>query len=47
MLTHIIYSFAIPTAEGGLRPLENADTAKQIIQEAHNAGRKVLLAIGG
>ena len=47
VLIHIIYFFAIPTAEGGLRPLENADTAKQIIQEAHNAGRKVLLAIGG
>ena len=47
VLTHIIYGFAIPTAEGGLRPLENADTAISIINEAHASGRKVLLAIGG
>ena len=46
-LTHINYSFAIPTSEGSLLPLENADIAKQIIQTAHVKGVKVLLAIGG
>lgn len=46
-LTHINYSFAIPTAEGGLRPLENPETAKAIIEEAHKHGVKVLLAVGG
>lgn len=47
VLTHINYAFAIPTAEGGLRPLENAAVAQQIIQQAHHSGCKVLLAVGG
>lgn len=47
ILTHVIYAFAIPTAEGGLRPLENAETAQEIIQAAHANGVKVLLAVGG
>lgn len=47
VLTHINYAFAIPTAEGGLRPLENPDTAKTIIRDAHANGVKVLLAVGG
>lgn len=47
VLTHVVYAFAIPTAEGGLRPLENAATAKKIIKEAHENDVKVLLAVGG
>ena len=47
VLTHINYAFAIPTAKGGLRSLENADTAKKIIKKAHKSGVKVLLAVGG
>lgn len=47
ILTHVIYAFAIPTAEGDLRPLENADTAKEIIRKAHKNDTKVLLAVGG
>lgn len=47
ILTHVIYAFAIPTAEGGLRPLENPEAAQAIIADAHKAGRKVLLAVGG
>lgn len=46
-VTHVIYAFAIPTAEGGLMPLENPNTAKQLIANAHAAGAKVLLAVGG
>lgn len=46
-LTHINYAFAIPTSDGALLPLENADTAVQIIEEAHENGVKVLLSIGG
>lgn len=46
-LTDIVYAFAIPTADGGLRPLENAETAKQIIKEAHNHNVRVLIAVGG
>lgn len=47
IVTHVNYAFAIPTAEGGLRPLDNPETAKKIIEEAHAADRKVLLAVGG
>lgn len=46
-LTHINYAFAIPTSDGSLLPLENADSASQIIQKAHEKGVKVLLAVGG
>lgn len=47
VLTHINYAFAIPTAEGGLRPLENPHTAQKVINEAHAKGVKVFLAVGG
>lgn len=47
ILTHINYSFAIPTREGGLLPLEQPHLARRIIQEAHENGVKVLLAVGG
>lgn len=47
VLTHVIYAFAIPTSEGGLRPLENPDTAQTILRDAHANGVKVLLAVGG
>lgn len=46
-LTHLIYAFAIPTADGGLRPLENSSGAQALIREAHAKGVKVLLAVGG
>lgn len=46
-ITHVNYSFAIPTSDGGLRPLENPPLAKQIIKKAHANNAKVLIAIGG
>nr|WP_307991332.1 glycosyl hydrolase family 18 protein [uncultured Niameybacter sp.] len=46
-LTHINYAFAIPTREGGIRPLENPENAKKVIAEAHKNNVKVLLAVGG
>lgn len=47
VLTHINYAFAIPTAEGGLLPLENPQIAQKIIRDAHKNGVKVFLAVGG
>ena len=38
VLTHINYAFAIPTESGGLRPLEPAALARQILSHAHPAG---------
>lgn len=47
VITNIMYAFAIPTAEGELRPLENKAFAKKLINEAHKHGVKVSIAIGG
>lgn len=47
VLTHVCYAFAIPTADGGLRDLENPETAKALIKSAHENKAKVLLSIGG
>lgn len=46
-LTHINYSFAIPTKESEILPLENPSLAKEIIKKGHEKGVKVLIAVGG
>ena len=47
ILTHVIYAFAIPSSDGTLLPLENPSLATSIIDDAHAAGCKVLLSVGG
>lgn len=47
ILTHIVYAFAIPTADGGLLPLKNRSLAEKLIAKAHQMKRKVLIAVGG
>lgn len=47
VVTHVCYAFAIPTADGGLRDLENPETAAALIRSAHENGAKVLLSVGG
>ncbi|MDE7211382.1 MAG: hypothetical protein K2O03_08045 [Lachnospiraceae bacterium] len=47
IVTHVCYAFAIPTADGGLRALENPDTAMALIRSAHDNKAKVLLSVGG
>lgn len=47
VVTHVNYAFAIPTAEGGLLPLENPQTAQALVDSAHKNGAKALLAVGG
>lgn len=47
VLTHVCYAFAIPTADGELRNLENPDVASELIRSAHKNGAKVLLSVGG
>ena len=47
VLTHVCYAFAIPKADGTLRPLENPDTARALIKKAHKKGVLVLLSVGG
>lgn len=47
VVTYVCYAFAIPTAEGSLRDLENPETARTLIRSAHENGAKVLLSVGG
>lgn len=47
IVTHVCYAFAIPTADGTLRDLENPETARTLIRSAHANKAKVLLSIGG
>lgn len=47
IITHIMYAFAIPTADGSLLPLENEKLAQSVIEKAHNNDTKVLLSVGG
>lgn len=47
IITHVNYAFAIPTPEGTLRPLENPELAKTIIQKAHENNAKAMLVVGG
>ena len=46
-LTHINYSFALPTASGGLEPVENPSKLQSVVSQAHARGVKVLIAVGG
>lgn len=45
-LTHLNYSFAIPSEDGTIR-VENPNRLKEMVDVAHNAGVKVYIAIGG
>ena len=47
IVTHINYAFAIPTADGTLRPLGNPRLARDLVAEAHKNNVKVLIAVGG
>jgi len=46
-LTHINYAFGLPTASGGLQPIENTAKLSSLVSTAHSRGVKVLLSIGG
>ncbi|EPX65303.1 Chitinase [Cystobacter fuscus DSM 2262] len=47
-LTHINYSFLLPTAQGGLTGLSSGDARlRSLVQAAHAKGVKVQVAVGG
>ncbi|HXA00925.1 MAG TPA: Ig-like domain-containing protein [Cytophagaceae bacterium] len=46
-LTHINYAFALPMSDGNLKPIDNPAMLQQIVSNAHAAGKKVFIAIGG
>ncbi len=47
IVTHVNYAFAIPTKDGHVRPLENPELARAVIEKAHAAGAKVCISLGG
>jgi chitinase len=46
-LTHLLYAFALPTAQGGLRPVDDLPKLQTLVARAHAQGVKVLISIGG
>ncbi|WP_224369205.1 glycosyl hydrolase family 18 protein [Hyalangium versicolor] len=47
-VSHIIYAFLLPTAQGGLSGVSTGDSRLQaLVQNSHARGVKVLIAIGG
>ena len=47
-LTHINYSFLLPTASGGLDPtFSSAEQLDRVVQLAHSKNVKVLISVGG
>jgi GH18 family chitinase len=46
-LTHVNYAFLIPNADGTFAPLTNAWKLQKIVADAHEAGVKVLISVGG
>ena len=46
-VTHLIYAFAIPTAEGEIRPLNDRGFMTALVKKAHENNVKVCIAIGG
>lgn len=46
-LTHVVYAFLIPQADGTLIPLEKPDQLKELTRQAHRDGAQVFIALGG
>ena len=46
-ITHLIYAFAIPTADGEIRPLNDRGFMAALVKKAHEHDVKVCIAIGG
>ncbi len=46
-LTHILYAFLIPRADGTLLPIEKPERLKALVKEAHRHDVKVMVALGG
>ena len=46
-LTHIMYAFLIPQADGSVLPLAEEENVRQLIKKAHADNCKVYIAVGG
>lgn len=46
-LTHVIYAFLIPQNDGALVELKKPEQLRELVEQAHNDGAKVFIAVGG
>jgi GH18 family chitinase len=46
-LTHVNYAFALPTADGGLQPVQDLPKLRSLVTRAHENRVRVLISIGG
>jgi chitinase len=46
-VTHINYSFLLPTSTGGLQSIDNPSKLQSLVSRGHAAGVKVSIAVGG
>lgn len=46
-LTHIMYAFLIPQADGSVLPLAEEENVRQLIEKAHGDNCEVFIAVGG
>ncbi|WP_313370695.1 glycosyl hydrolase family 18 protein, partial [Sedimentibacter sp.] len=46
-LTHVIYAFLIPKADGGLVELQKPEQLRELISQAHEDDAKIFIALGG
>lgn len=47
VLTHVNYSFAIPTLDGHLRPIDHPELVRELVEYTHKHHKKISLAVGG
>ncbi len=46
-LTHLIYAFVKPNADGTLVPIKKPERLKELVEKSHQNGVKVIIAVGG
>ncbi len=46
-LTHLIYAFVRPNADGSLMPIGKPERLKELVEKSHKHGVKVVISVGG
>ncbi|NMA50198.1 MAG: hypothetical protein GX947_10630 [Tissierellia bacterium] len=46
-LTHVVYAFLIPKVDGTLVDLQKPQQLRDLVEQAHNDGAEVFIALGG
>ena len=46
-LTHVIYGFIVPRADGSCKPFEKPEELKKLIEKCRGAGTQIYISVGG